>query len=483
MSGEQKARQQNAQRKTANKQARRKQKKQQSLYNPDFPVREENACGIDIGSKEMYVAVPADRDKSPVRSFGTYTEDLMKLVQWLKDCKITTVAMESTGVYWIAVYQMLEAAGLRVCLVNARHMKNVPGRRTDWHECQWIQYLHSVGLLRGAFRPEQAICRMRSLLRHRGEMVAMSSQHILHMQKAMREMNLNLEITISDITGVTGLAIIDAIVAGERDPAKLAEFRDPRTKATEETIRKSLEGDYREELIHILRQSLEFYRYTRKQITETDELIQKYMREVESKVDLKAKPYVAPKEKRRSQARKRDRFEQGSFDMGEESYRIWGVDITAIPGLGGLNAYALMGEIGPDLSSFPSSKNFVSYLALCPDNDISGGKVLWRGSRKLNTRAGQIFRMAAGTLHRAHNPLGVYLRRMKGILGPAGAIYATSRKLARIFFAMVTLGREYDESKLGMAPEARRRQEEKRLRKQAKALGYTLAPVEKTAQA
>lgn len=488
MSGARQARQKQAKRRTASKQTRRIQKKQKSLYNENLPVLEKNACGIDVGSKEMYVAVPADRSHPPVRVFPTFTEGLRDLVQWVKKvCKITTVAMESTGIYWIPLYQMLEDAGIQVCLVNARHMKNVPGRRTDWHECQWIQYLHSVGLLRAAFRPKQAICEIRELLRFRGEMVAMSSTHILHMQKAMREMNLNLDGVISDITGVTGLAIIDAIVAGVKEPEILAEFRDSHVKATKETIRKSLEGDYRKELIHILRQSLELFRFVRKQIDETDEEIQKYMRKLESKVDLKAKPYVPPKEKRKNRERKRDRFEKGSFDMGEESYRIWGVDVTAIPGLGGLNCYTLLGEIGADLSSFPSSKHFVSYLALCPDNDISGGKVLWRGSRKLNTRAGQIFRMAASTLHRSHNPIGVYLDRMKGVLGPEGAIFATARKLARIFFSMVKYGREYDEKRLGVNAEQKRRQEVAKVLKQATKLGIPLGipltPPEKTAQA
>jgi transposase len=304
------------------------------LYDPNRPVQEGNACGIDVGSREMYVAVPPDRDPEPVQVFQTFTEDLKRLAEWVVACRITTVAMESTGVYWIPLYQILESHGIRVCVVNARHMKNVPGRRTDWHECQWLQYLHSVGLLRAAFRPEQAICATRQLLRHRAEMVAMSSEHVLHMQKSMTEMNLMLANVISDITGTTGLAIIEAILAGERDAEKLAKLRDPRVKADEETIRKSLVGDYREELLYILRQSLELFREYRKRIGEIDEQIQKQMGELPGKVDLKAKPY-SPPPKRRNKTKKQKRFEQGSFNMGEEAYRIFGVDTTRIPGMDG----------------------------------------------------------------------------------------------------------------------------------------------------
>jgi transposase len=482
MSRAQREKQNQAKRRSNRKRACNKRRKQEGLYDPNRPVQEGNACGIDVGSREMYVAVPPDRDPEPVQVFQTFTEDLKRLSEWVVACRITTVAMESTGVYWIPLYQILESHGIRVCVVNARHMKNVPGRRTDWHECQWLQYLHSVGLLRAAFRPEQAICATRQLLRHRAEMVAMSSEHVLHMQKSMTEMNLMLANVISDITGTTGLAIIEAILAGERDAEKLAKLRDPRVKADEETIRKSLVGDYREELLYILRQSLELFREYRKRIGEIDEQIQKQMGELPGKVDLKAKPY-SPPPKRRNKTKKQKRFEQGSFNMGEEAYRIFGVDTTRIPGMDGLNSYNLIGEVGSDLSAFPSSAHFVSYMGLCPDNDISGGRVLWRGSRKIDNRAAQTFRIAASSLHHSENPLGDYLRRMKGSLGPAGAVFATARKIATIFYTMVKYGREYDESKLVGNEAERRRRLEARIRKQAKALGYTLAPTEERAGA
>jgi transposase len=241
----------------------------------DRPILEPNAAGIDIGAREIFVAVPPDRDADPVRIFSTFTEDLERMVEWLVSCGITTVAMESTGVYWIPPYDVLERHGLKPCLVDARGMKNVPGRRTDWHECQWIQFLHSVGLLRAAFRPEGAVCAVRSLMRHRGELVTMTSQHVQHLHKALTQMNVQVHHVISDITGLTGLAIIDAILEGERDPAVLAQLRDPRIKASAETIAKSLQGNWRDEHLFTLRQSRKSYQHYQEQILACDEEIAK----------------------------------------------------------------------------------------------------------------------------------------------------------------------------------------------------------------
>jgi transposase len=307
-------------------------------------------------------------------------------------------------------------------------------------------------------------------------MVAHGSQHVLHMQKAMTEMNLLLHNVISDIMGVTGLAIIEAILAGERDTEKLADFRDPRVKASEETIRKSLQGDYREELLFVLQQSLDLYREYRNKINDVDHQIQKLMGNLESKVDLKAHPYNPP-QKRRRKSRRAKRFEVGGFSMGAEAKRIFGVDVTRIPGMDGLPIYQLVGELGTDVAAFPSAAHFVSHMGLCPDNDISGGKVLWRGSRKIGSRAAQVFRMAASTLHHNQGPLGEYYRRMKGALGPKGAHFAAARKLATIFYTMLKYQREYDESRMTGSELARRKSLEARLRKQAHALGYKLAPV------
>ena len=264
---------------------KKRTKKRTGQCQEDRPILEGSAAGIDVGAREMFVAVPPDRDGNPVRVFGTFTEDLHELADWLAACRITTVAMESTGVYWIPLYDILEGRGLKPCLVNARHMKNVLGRRTDWHECQWLQYLHSVGLLRSAFRPQAEVCAVRVLVRHRDELVQMASQQVQHMHKALTQMNLQIHHVISDITGLTGLAIVDAILAGERDGAELARLCDARIKATAETISKSLVGNWRPEHLFTLKQSRELYRSCQQRIAECDEEIERLLARFAPRVD------------------------------------------------------------------------------------------------------------------------------------------------------------------------------------------------------
>jgi transposase len=246
-----------------------------------LPVLHVDAAGIDIGATEIYVAVPPDRDSDPVRAFQTFTEELMALADWLQQCRVCTVAMESTGVYWIPLMQILESRGLEVYLVNARYAKNVPGRKTDVSDCQWLQYLHSVGLLKASFRPGPDVCAVRSLLRHRESLVELASQHVQHMQKALDQMNLQLHHVISDVTGITGLAIIDAVLGGERDGQKLASLRDPRIRATKDTIAKSLVGDYRPEHLFTLKQSVNLYRQYQKEIVECESEIQRFLKRIQ----------------------------------------------------------------------------------------------------------------------------------------------------------------------------------------------------------
>ena len=442
----------------------------------DRPILEADAAGIDIGAREIFVAVPPERDESPVRIFSTFTADLESLAKWLVACGITTVAMESTGVYWIPVYDVLEQHGLKPCLVDARGMKNVPGRRTDWHECQWIQFLHSVGLLRAAFRPEAAVCAVRVLTRHRNELVQMTSQHIQHMHKALTQMNLQIQHAISDITGVTGLAIVDAILGGERDPAELAKLRDRRIKATEETIRKSLEGNWREEHLFALRQSRDSYRHYNEQIIACDEEIEKLL--------LAFAPRVNPEQRPLPKNRKRTRKERTvnprtGFDLRTEAYKLFGVDLTQVPGLMTL-VLMLFSELGRDMSRWPTAGQFVSWLGLCPDNDISGGRVLWRGVRRVQNRAGQLFRLAAHSLARDDSPLGDYLRRMKAKMGPQGATTATAHKIAIIFYTMVKKQVEYDASSWAQRNTDREKRIEANLRRQASKRGYRLVPLEPT---
>lgn len=456
---------------------RRKQRRK-GMCLEDRPILEPNAGGIDIGAREIFVAVPPDRDQDPVRVFDTFTEDLERMAEWLLRCGVTTVAMESTGVYWIPLYDVLEAKGVTPCLVDASHMSNVPGRRTDWHECQWLQYLHSVGLLRSAFRPDGEVCAVRTLMRHRGELVAMASQHVQHMQKALTQMNFQIQHVISDITGVTGLAIVDAILAGQRDPVELAKLRDARIKASEETIRKSLVGNYRLEHLFTLRQSRNLYRTYQQQILDCDQEIEKLLSGFEPRVDPTEQPLPPDRKRYRKKNRKKTGHHCGAgFDLRTEAYKLYGVDVTQIPGLE-TTALSLFTEVGRDLSKWPTSAHFASWLSLCPDNDISGGRVLWKGMRLVKNRAGQMFRMAAYALHRSPTPLGAYLRRMKAKLGPAAATTATAHKIAVIFYTLVKNQVEYDETIWATRDVLRQTRLAARLKRQAEQLGYKLTPVE-----
>ena len=449
------------------------------------PVLEPNAAGIDIGAREVYVAVPPDRDEQPVRVFDTFTADLQELANWLKACGITTVAMESTGVYWIPVYEMLEAQGIRACVVNARHMKNVPGRRTDWQECQWIQFLHAVGLLRAAFRPEAEVCALRAVMRHRGELVQMAATHVQHMHKALTQMNLQIQHVITDLTGVTGLAIVDAILEGERDPSRLAELRDARVKASPETIEKSLAGHWQPEHLFTLKQSRRLYANYQHEIDESDAEIERLVGNFSPRVDPEVKPLPVDQKKNRNydkKRKKRDRRQPGarSFDLRAEVYKLFGVDITQIPGLEFL-ALQLFSEVGRDMFRWATAARFVSWLALCPDNDISGGRVLWRGRRPVHNRAGQLFRMAAYSLDRSPTPLGAYLRRMKAKLGPKAAHTATAHKIAVIFYTMIKNQTEYDQTLWEKQDTQRLQRHTASLKRQAKRLGYKLTPIEEEA--
>jgi transposase len=443
----------------------------------DRPIRELHAAGIDIGAREIFVAVPPDRDENPVRVFGTFTESLEEMARWLVQCGITTVAMESTGVYWIPPHNVLEQHGVKVCLVNARNMKNVPGRRTDWHECQWLQYLHSVGLLRAAFRPEDEVCAVRSLMRHRNDQVLMANQHVQHMHKALTQMNLQIQHAINDITGLTGLAIVDAILRGERDAAVLAELRDPRVKASQETIRKSLVGNWRPEHLFTLKQSRQMYQNYQEQIAACDEEIEKMVVRFEPRANPDDRPLPPDGKEKQRRGKKKTVNPKTGFDVRSESYKLFGVDLTQVPGLA-KNVLVLFTEVGRDMSRWATAAHFISWLALCPDNDISGGKVLWRGTRHQHNRAGQLFRLAAHALHHDQTPMGNYLRRMKSKLGPKGATAATAQKIAIIFYTMVKNQVEYDATLWAQRDAQREKRFQDKLHRQARQLGYKLVPIE-----
>jgi transposase len=453
----------------------RKKRGKHSVSRGSLPVLNPDAAGIDIGATEIFVAVPADRDPEPVRSFATFTEDLDRLTDWLKSCGIETVAMESTGVYWIPLFQILEARGLKVCLVNARYYQNVPGRRTDVCDCQWLQYLHSVGLLRASFRPAPQVCVLRALLRHRDNLIQLASTHVLHMQKALNQMNLQIHHVISDITGLTGLAILDAILAGERDPKVLAQLRDPRIKACEGTIIKALVGDYRQEHLFTLGQSLAAYRYYQRLVADCDGQIERQLARFGDQVDVKAKPLAPPKVRR-----KKIFSNEPNFNLREHLYRILGVDLTAVPGMNVLTAHTFLAEVGPDLSKFRSASAFASWLGLCPDNDISGGKVLSVRTRQVKSRLATAFRMAANALFKSQSWLGDFFRRMRAKLGAPKAITAAAHKLARIVYRLLATREPYDETVFARQEGLARVRAEARLRTQARALGFQVVPIQTT---
>jgi transposase len=436
-----------------------------------LPIVEPDAAGIDVGATQIFVAVPPERDPDPVRCFPTFTADLERLAEWLQQCQIRTVAMESTGVYWIPLFQILEKHKIAVRLVNAQHVKNVPGKKTDIVDCQWIQHLHACGLLRGSFRPADEICAIRSLWRHRDSLIELATIHLQHMQKSLDQMNIQLHHVISDLAGTTGLAIVDAILAGERDLDKLAQLRDWRIRASKETIMKSLVGDYREEHLFTLRQSLESYRHYQDQIQKLDVRVKQMVQAIPSKVTEGKQP---PKEKNPRKTPWRNEPPQ----LRDDLYRAFGVDLTQIPGINTLTAQMIFTEIGPDFSRFPTAAAFCSWLRLCPNPKISGGHVLSSRTRPSKNRAALALRMGAQGLHHSQSFLGDYFRRMKARMGTPKAMTAAAHKLARIVFHMVTNQQQYDAT---VFQEQERRTEDRKRAKlyaQAKELGLQLVPAQ-----
>jgi len=407
-----------------NRRRKKKSGNEQQDWSVNLNVVHPNAAGIDIGNESHYVAVPPDRDAEPVRQFACFTEALQQMAAWLKSCGIDTVAMQSTGVYWLPVYEILTEEGLQVFLVNARHTKNLPGRKTDVQECQWLLQLHTFGLLNNSFRPPEEICVLRAYWRQRAEHVASASTCIQRMQKVLTEMNVQLANVISDISGLTGLAIIQAILAGERDRYKLADLANFRIQASREEIARSLEGNWRKELLFILQQELNLYQTYQQQIAECDIALAAHLQTLEDKVEAGSEPPAAKANKRAGSNA------PTSFDLRGELYRISGTDLTQIDGINIMNAQTIIAEVGVDMSRFPSEAHFASFLGLCPDNQITGGKVLRRGTRHVENRAATAFRMAATSLWRSKTYLGAKFRRLRARLGAPKAIAAMAHMLA-----------------------------------------------------
>jgi transposase len=399
------------------------------------PLRKD-VGGLDIGAEEIWVDVGPENDSAPVRRFETFTSDLNQMASWLIDCGINSVVMESTSVYWIPACQILEDRGIEVLLVNPRYAKNVSGRKTDAMDCQWLRTLHCYGLLPASFRPAREIACLRSYLRHRQMLIEYAAAHIQHMQKAMTQMNLQLHHVLSDITGLTGMRIIRAIVAGERDCKKLASMRHERTHANEATIEKALEGDYRAEHLFSLKQSLDTFDHYQKQIAECDEQIAQQVRALETKSD----PTGGLKTAR---PRKRKQRNHIHFNVREEAFRISGVDLTQINGISESAALSLISEIGINMSPWPTEKHFASWLSLSPNNKVSGGRVLKRRTRKTANRARTILCFCAQSLLRSQSALGAFCRRISTRLGKPKGLVATAHKLAILIYRMLKYGRDY----------------------------------------
>lgn len=428
-----------------------------------------NAAGIDIGSAAHFVAVPADRDEEPVREFASFTADLERLADWLQACGVDTVAMESTGVYWIPLYELLDARGLTVLLVNARHVKNVSGRKSDVLDCQWLQQLMSYGLLQGAFRPAEGVCVLRALTRQRDMLLRQQGRHVQHMQKALAQMNIQLANVIADVAGQTGQKILRAIVDGERDAHTLAAMKHWRIRASAQDIAASLQGNWRAEHLFALKQALAAFDFCGTQLAECD-------REIEAQMAQLQVRDGSPDGKRKAATRNAP-----GFDVRERLYRMCGVDLTRIDGLNVTTALAVVSEIGTDMTRFATVRHFTSWLGLCPGTRITGGKAISGKSKRCANRAAQALRLAAAGLRTSQSALGAYFRRMCARMDKPKAVTAAAHKLARLIYTMLTRGEEYTDQGQDYFEERYRQRVLHHLTKRAEKLGMKLVVSEQPA--
>jgi len=430
-----------------------------------------NAVGLDIGAREIFGCVPPNRAGETVQVFGTFTPDLHRLADWLASHHVDTVAMESTGVYWIPVFEILEARGFKVYLVNGRHIKNVPGRKSDFQDCQWIQKLHALGLLSGSFRPDGEICALRAYLRHRADLLQHRAAHIQHMQKALQQMNIQLAQVLRDITGETGMKSVRAIVDGERDSVKLAQLRNSRCKSSEDTIAKALCGSWQPEHLFALKQALELYDFYTKQVAACDSRIEQQYSVMKPRWHGDVSGSSSPSA---SYSRKKKQKNEPTGDVRANLIRLIGVDIAAIDGIGSTLAQTILSEIGTDMRKWPTVKHFTSWLGLAPHNDISGGKVLRSRTLSVRNRAGQAFRQAATAVSRSSSAFGAYYRRKRIQGGPLLAQVATAHKLARTVYYMLKYHVQYEDIGAQAFEQKQRERDIAVLRKKAAKLGFTL---------
>jgi transposase len=431
---------------------------------------------MDIGAEEIVVVVPPDRDPEPVPVFRTFTADFHALVAWLVSCGIDTVAMESTGVYLIPIYELLEAQQIVPFLVNTRHVKGVPGRKSDWNDAQWLQKLHALGLLRASFRPDVEICALRTLVRYRAELIQHCSPHILHMQKALKVMSLQLSEVLTDVMGTTGLAILWAIAAGERDPLVLAQHRTASCRASVEMIARALTGTWQDEQIFVLQQALALYDAYTAQVRACDAQIEARLTMIEARVAPEMPLPELPPAKPNSNSKNAP-----SFNARAHYARLLGVDLVAVTSLSAATVQTIISEIGTDMSRFPTVKQFCSWLGVVPRNDVSGGKVLRSRTGKVVSRANQAFRMAAQAVSRTDTAFGAYYRSMRARKGPQQAIVARAHKIARTIYHLLKYGEAFVEERAEEYEQKRRQQELQRLARRAEKLGYNSDPAHPTA--
>lgn len=446
----------------------------QSTKKSSFHLVNPDAAGIDIGSQFHVVAVSADRDPEPVRTFKSFTGDLYRLADWLKAIGITSVVMESTGVYWIPVFEILQSRGFEVVLANARDAKQVPGRKTDVRDAQWLQQLHQYGLLRGSFHPTEVISTLRSYMRQRERLLEYAAAHIQHMQKALMQMNVQLHHVVSDITGATGMRIIHAIVDGNHNPAELAKFRDVRCKASEDTIRKALQGHYRDEHLFVLKQSLELYDFYQSHVAECDRKIESVLGTLHC-----PEPPEVPLPKPRHRTKQPNAL---SFDVRQALYAIVGTDLTQIHGMGPSLALKLISECGTDMTKWPTAKHFTSWLCLSPGSKISGGKILSSKTRRSSNRATALLRLAAVNVGKTQTAMGAFYRRLSARIGKAKAVTATARKLAIQFYNTLRYGQEYCDPGVDYYEKKYQQRVIQNLEKRAKQLGLVIIPENELAE-
>ena len=466
-----------------NRQQRRDLARRLAANDPGLTVVHRNAGGIDVGNESHFVAVPPDRDANPVQEFGCWTADLKRMAAWLKACRIDTVAMQATGVYSIPLFDILTGYGIQVVLVNARHTKNVPGRKSDVQECQWLMKLHTYGLLRDSFRLEERIGSVRTIWRLRDRHVKDASRAVQHMQKALTKMNIQLANVLSDISGVSGQAIISAILKGERDPWKLADLKHEMVKASRDEVARSLEGNWRDDLLFELQQAVDSYHFAHQQMRDCDRqlggllasLPARTLKSPSQSSELSAA--TTPPEKKARKKLKARRNEP-TIDLRGELKRICGVDLTSIDGIDVITAQTIVSEIGTDMSSFQTENHFASWLGLTPSKDMSGGKIIAPGKRKVQNRVAMALRMAATTLLNSKTYLGGRYRHLrKQLPSHAAAVKAMARYLALLVYRLLTHGQAWVDRGTARFEQKRSEWEMASLKATARAKGFKLVPI------